>query len=66
MRSLGFGELLLSRDRREDEEGAADCAEKQTNDPELAPSCKGGDCRDGDRDLEHGHAACEHFMLVKV
>jgi hypothetical protein len=52
--------------RGEDEKGAASDAEKQAHDPELASFCERGDCGDGNRDLEHGHAAGEHFVLVKV
>jgi hypothetical protein len=56
----------LPCDRGEDEKGAADNPEKQTHDPELAFLRKRGDCRDGNRDLEHGHAAGEDFVFVKV
>jgi hypothetical protein len=56
----------VTSDHGEDEKGAADSAEKQTYDPKPASLCQGGDCRDGNRDLEHGHAAREHFVLVKV
>ena len=28
--------------------------------------CERGDRSDGNCDLEHGHAACEHFVFVKI
>jgi len=58
--------IALPGDRGEDEKGAADNPEKQTHDPELPFLRKRGDCCDGNRDLEHGHAARENFVLVKV
>ena len=60
------GQSPLPRDRGKNEKDAADSAKKQTHDPELASLCERRNRRDGDRDLEHGHAACEHFVLVKV
>ena len=62
----GSGEPPLPRDRGEYEKCAPDGAEKQAYDPKPAFPCKGGDCSDGNRDLEHRHAAREHFVLVKV
>jgi hypothetical protein len=60
------GAAALPRDRGEDEKGAAGCPEKQAYDPKAGSFCKRGDCRDRNRDLEHGHAAREHFVLMKV
>jgi hypothetical protein len=56
----------LPGDCGENEKDAAGEAKKQAHDPELASFCKRGDCRDGNGDLEHGHTACEHFVLMKV
>ena len=53
-------------DRREDEKGAAGCPEKQAYNPKPGSFCERGDRRDSNRDLEHGHAAREDFVLVKV
>src|SRR6266436_3632378 len=65
--SAAGSELIISvSDRREDEEDAAGCAEKQTHHPEWTSLCERGDRRDSNRDLEHGHAAREDFVLVKV
>ena len=61
-----FGQSLLPCDRREYEKCAPDCAEQQTHNPKPAFPCKGGNCSDGNRDLEHRHAAGEYFVLVKV
>src|SRR5882724_5298252 len=61
-----FGQSLLPCDPGEYEKCAPDCAEQQAHNPKPAFPCKGGNCRDGNRDLEHGHAAREHFVLVKV
>ena len=61
-----WSSAALPRDRGEDEKGAAGCPEKQAYDPKAGSFCKRGDCRDGNRDLEHGHAAREHFVLMKV
>src|SRR5439155_20470579 len=58
------GQSRLLRDDGEDEKGAADCAEQQTYDPKPASLCERGDCRDGNCDLEHSHAAREDFVLV--
>ena len=60
------GQSRLLRDDGEDEKGAADCAKKQTYNPEFPFLRKRGDRRDGNRDLEHGHTAGEHFVLMKV
>src|SRR5205807_8643557 len=58
--------IALPCDRGEDEKGAADSAEEQAYNPRPAFSCECGDCSDGNRDLEHGHAAREDFVLMKV
>ena len=60
------GAAALPRDRGEDEKGAAGCPEKQAYDPERTLFCQRGDRSDRDRDLEHGHPAREHFVLMKV
>jgi hypothetical protein len=56
----------LACDCRENEKGAADESEDQTHKPEMTFLCKRRDCRDGNRDLKHGHPAREHFVLVEV
>jgi hypothetical protein len=61
-----MGQSPLPRNGGEDEERAAAKSEKQTHDPEVTFPCKRGDCRDSNRDLEHGYAAREYFVLVKV
>src|SRR5437764_2482095 len=60
------GQSRLLRDDGEDEKDAANYTKKQTYDPEPAFLCERGNRRDGNRDLEHGHAARKHFVLVKV
>ena len=62
----GSGEPPLPCDRGEDEKDTASGPEKQAYDPKPGSFCKRGDCRDGNRDLEHGHPARENFVLVKV
>ena len=61
-----MGQSPLPCHRGEHEKDAADAAEKQAHDPEPASLCKSGDRGDGNRDLEHGYAAREDFVLVKV
>ena len=60
------GQSCLLRDDGEDEKDAANYTKKQTYDPEPAFLCERGNRRDGNRDLEHGHAARKHFVLVKT
>ena len=61
-----MGQLSLPSHRGEDEERAADEAEKQTHNPEVTFLSKRRDYCNSNRDLKHGHAAGEYFMLVKV
>src|ERR1043165_2988226 len=56
----------LPCDGGEHEKDAADSAEQQTYDPETAPFCKRRDRSDCNRDLKHGHAAREFFVLGKI
>src|SRR5205823_14984736 len=58
--------ITLPRDRGEYEKNAAYGAKDQAYDLKSAPFCKRGDRRDGNCDLEHGHAAGKHFVLVKI
>jgi hypothetical protein len=58
--------IALPCDRCKDEKRATGGAEQQAHNPKPAFPCKGGNCSDGNRDLEHRHAACEHFVLVKI
>ena len=47
-------------------ENASDATEEQTHDPKPGFFRKRGDRCDGNRNLEHGHPAREHFVLMKV
>ena len=61
-----MGQLSLPGHRGEDEKRAADEPEKQTHNPEVTFLSKRRDYCNSNRDLKHGHAAGEYFVLVKV
>ena len=58
--------ITLTSNSRQDEKRATDNAKNQTHDPEFGFPCERGNRRDGNRDLKHGYATREHFVLVKV
>ena len=62
----GCAAIPLTSKSRHDEKRATDKSKKQTHDPEFGLPCKRGNRRDGNRDLKHGYATREHFVLVKI
>src|SRR6266571_2322807 len=66
LRSLEIWAILSACDRGEHHKCASSCPEQQTHKPKPAFPCKRGNCSDGNGDLEHGHTAGEHFVLVKT
>lgn len=58
--------ITLTSNSRQDQKHATDKSKKQTHNPEFAFPCESGNRRNGDRDLKHGYATREHFVLVKI
>ena len=58
--------ITITSNSRQDEKDATDKSKKQTHNPEFAFPGKRGNRRDGNRDLKHGYATREHFVLVKI
>ena len=58
--------ITLTSKSRQYEKRATDKSKKQTHNPEFAFPCERRNGRDGNRDLKHGYATREHFVLVKI